>query len=537
MKNIVIYKRVSTDEQAEHGFSLDAQEEKVTKYCSNNGINVLKIFSEDYSAWKGFERPAYKELKTFLKTNKGKVDGILFTQWSRFSRDITESYNEIKRLKEIGVEPNAIEQWINFSIPENQYLLAIYLAAPQVENDRLSDRTKDGMNQALKQGRWLWHAPFGYINNKITKLIEVDEQAAKFVIESFQLMKTGLMNAEEARLIMKRKGFEISKQGFLSMLENRFYIGKIKIKAYKDEPEHEVQGLHNAIIDELTFDEVQFNLNGRKKSYKGVTKNTETPLVGILYCPECNRAMTGSGSKGNGGVYHYYHCQRAYGCKNSIPARFANRKFYEYLGSFQPQTEMAELYLVHLEEQFKNGGAGRESEKIRLKNEINRLEQSLNNAAIKNVNNVIDDNTYFKVKAELEAKKTEFQVKLNSLNALQPEFSSYIQNSSSLIKNLVGFYEQADVEIKKKLIGSIFTGKIYFENNNYRTTKINEAIELIFNIDKGLNENCSAKNAEQSSVAPSSIQFSNQISIELLKINELKKIIPLTYIHSLSQTS
>ena len=173
MKNVVIYNRVSTDEQAEKGYSLGAQEEKLIKYCTTKGINILNNFTEDYSAWKGFDRPAYKKLNAFLKANKGRVDGILFTQWSRFSRDIRESYIEIQRFRDMGIEANAIEQWIDISIPENQYVLAFYLAAPQVENDRLSDRTRVGMNHALKQGRWLWKAPYGYKNNKETKLVQI----------------------------------------------------------------------------------------------------------------------------------------------------------------------------------------------------------------------------------------------------------------------------------------------------------------------------------------------------------------------------
>ena len=268
MKNVVIYKRVSTDEQAEHGFSLDAQEEKVMKYCLNNNINVLKIFSEDYTAWKGFDRPAYKELKKFVKTNNVKVDGILFTQWSRYSRETTESYIEIKKLREMGIEPNAVEQWINFSVPENLYLLAIYLAAPQVENDRLSDRTKVGMNQALKQGRWLWKAPYGYINNKITKLIEVDVVAAQLVKEAFGLMTTGLLAAEEVRRKLKLKGMPLTKQSFLNMLQNKLYVGKILIPAFKDEIEQVVDGLHKAIIDSVTFEKVHFIINGKKKNIK-----------------------------------------------------------------------------------------------------------------------------------------------------------------------------------------------------------------------------------------------------------------------------
>ncbi len=54
----------------------------------------------------------------------------------------------------------------------------------------------------------------------------------------------------------------------------------------------------------------------------------------------------------------------------------------------------------------------------------------------------------------------------------------------------------------QKLIGSIFPEKIYFENNSYRTTKINAVIEFICNLDKGLNENCLAFFARHSSSAP-----------------------------------
>lgn len=504
MKNIVIYKRVSTDEQAEQGFSLDAQEEKVVKYCKANGINVLKIFSEDFSAWKGFDRPAYNELKKFLKSNKGKVDGILFTQWSRFSRDITESYNEIKRLREVGVQPNAIEQWINFSIPENQYLLAIYLAAPQVENDRLSDRTKVGMNQALKQGRWLWKAPYGYVNNRVTKLIDIDENAAALVQEAFKMMETGLTTAEEVRKKLHQKGMPLTKQAFLSMLQNRFYMGKIIVPAFKDEPEQIVNGLHQPIINAETFEKVQFVMNGKKKSYKGITKATQTPLVGLLHCPKCNRPMTGSGSKGNGGVYHYYHCQRAYGCTNSFAAKDANEIFAHFIKGFQPQSEEIELYLLMLEEEFKQGGEAREYEKIRLRNEINRLEESLNNAAMKNISGIIDDDRYIKVRNDIEAKKTEFEVRLAGLNTLPPAFTTYVQNSTALASNLVNFYQQVSPDIQKKIAGSIITGNLYFENKTYRTTKINEVIEAMLSMGKGFNENSPAENARLSSVAPPS---------------------------------
>ena len=56
MKNVIIYSRVSTDEQAQQGYSLEYQEEVITRYSLNKGYNIVKKFREDKSA-KNFNRP------------------------------------------------------------------------------------------------------------------------------------------------------------------------------------------------------------------------------------------------------------------------------------------------------------------------------------------------------------------------------------------------------------------------------------------------------------------------------------------------
>ncbi|MFW9876502.1 MAG: recombinase family protein, partial [Candidatus Thorarchaeota archaeon] len=55
----------------------------------------------------------------------------------------------------------------------------------------------------------------------------------------------------------------------------------------------------------------------------------------------------------------------------------------------------------------------------------------------------------------------------------------YCRYETSLLSNLDMFYKEAPLNIQKKLIGSIFTEKLVFENGNYRTTKVNKAIEFI----------------------------------------------------------
>src|SRR6202012_4232862 len=109
MKIADLYVRVSTDEQAEKGYSLRSQQEVLTRYCELNHIKVREVFIEDYSA-KTFLRPEWKKLMVHLRRHKGKSDLLLFTKWDRFSRNTSDAYQMISMLKKLGVEPQAIEQ-------------------------------------------------------------------------------------------------------------------------------------------------------------------------------------------------------------------------------------------------------------------------------------------------------------------------------------------------------------------------------------------------------------------------------------------
>ena len=162
-----LYIRVSTDEQAEKGYSQRDQEERLRKYCELKNITIRKIIFEDHSA-KTFNRPEWKSLLLDLKSRKGQVDLVLFIKWDRFSRNAGDAYQMINILRKLGAEPHAIEQPLDLSVPENKMMLAFYLAAPEVENDRRALNTLHGMRRAKKEGRWMGPAPVGYAN-KITE--------------------------------------------------------------------------------------------------------------------------------------------------------------------------------------------------------------------------------------------------------------------------------------------------------------------------------------------------------------------------------
>jgi site-specific DNA recombinase len=80
MKTADLYIRVSTDEQADKGYSQRNQEETLRKYCEINLLQVRKVIFEDHSA-KTFNRPRWNELLLLLRRNTGKSNLLLFTKW------------------------------------------------------------------------------------------------------------------------------------------------------------------------------------------------------------------------------------------------------------------------------------------------------------------------------------------------------------------------------------------------------------------------------------------------------------------------
>ena len=137
MKYADLYIRVSTDEQADKGYSQRDQEERLRKYCELKEISIRHVYIEDHSA-KSFKKPQWQKHLSVLRKSKNNKNAtlLLFTKWDRFSRNAGDAYQMLNTLRGFSVEPTAIEQPLDLSIPENKIMLAFYLASPEVENDR-----------------------------------------------------------------------------------------------------------------------------------------------------------------------------------------------------------------------------------------------------------------------------------------------------------------------------------------------------------------------------------------------------------------
>jgi len=350
MKTAYLYVRVSTDEQKRKGYSLPEQEDRLLKHCDLNNIKVKGIFREDFSA-KNFNRPEWKKLLSMLKRSSTKeVNNILFIKWDRFSRNIEYAYEMIGILRKHNATAMAIDQPIDFEIPESTVMLAVYLAVPEAENARRSLNTSNGMRRAKLMGRHPNRAPIGYINMTAPdgrKYIIPNESEAAIIKWAFEQLSKNAYSMEEVRRMVNAKGLQCSRSHFWKILHNPIYCGHISLFTKGIEERQWVKGIHQPLISEDLFNDVQNVINTKRKfASKTDESNQMFILRKYLVCPICNKKLTGSFSKGKTKRYPYYHCGAS--CKARFKADLINDNYVNKLKQLQLLPMVNELFSIIL---------------------------------------------------------------------------------------------------------------------------------------------------------------------------------------------
>lgn len=483
MTRVLLYCRVSTDEQAE-GSSLEVQESYLREYCAKKNYEIINVYKEDYSA-KSFElnRPEFKKLYDYCRKHRHEVDKVLFLRWDRYARNVEFAFAYKRKLyDELGIEINAVESSIDFTGTEWSMMLSLYCGVAHTEDIKISKRTKDGIHGTLLKGKWSSKAPRGYKNERQAKhdcWIEVDEPKAAIIKELFREVAKG---EETPSLIKKRLYPSLPSSSFFDMLRNPFYYGMVRVPAYNGEPEQLVMGQHEPLIDKKTFDMVQEVIDGKRKSCPKLSKplNPDLYLRKFLVCPVCGHVITGATSRGNGGEYTYYFCNHDHKHLN-VRAENVNKGFIDYVSQLKPNKAVLDLYNEVMQDiRGDNVKANHEH--------ANKLEKDL--AAIRErmsrVNDKYFDGEISKEEKEqalgryqLDADRLQEQIQALRLSA-DLKIKDKLSYSINLIGNLGEFFKTAAPEVKIKLLGSIFPEKIEFDGKNYRTKSYNRMLDVIY---------------------------------------------------------
>ncbi|KAF2336313.1 recombinase family protein [Flavobacterium daemonense] len=485
--NVITYGRVSTEEQKENGFSLNHQKEMLKRYCDIKEYKILKHYVEDYSA-KTFNRPEWKILRDYVKKNKNSIDMLLVTKWDRFSRDSEGAMAVIREFSKMGIIINAIEQPLDMTIPENKLILAMYLVIPEIENDKIAQRTKDGMRRAKKEGCFMGKAPFGYSNAKIMEKTSIAPNSdSKIVLKAFTEVAKGIEPVEVIRKKIKDDyGLKLEKQQFYNMLRNVTYSGMIIVPEYKKEKEEIIKAIHQPIIDINLFKKVQSVLDGRKNSDAKFpsSENDLFPLRGNFICPNCGKQVTASKSKGNGGHYEYYHCKSS--CKIRLKKDLVHDRIKELLNKISLDENVKELYKVVLSDVIKSNTVDAKARIKELKIEQKSVEIMLENTEDKLLSDGLSPEDYVKIRNRYSNKIIDIENRIDSMKENDTDLMKYVDNSVDLLCQLGNVFNHLQNKEKGSFLRVIYPENLILEKDCFRTNSENSLVELMTRFCKGL---------------------------------------------------
>jgi site-specific DNA recombinase len=164
----------------------------------------------------------------------------------------------------------------------------------------------------------------------------------------------------------------------------------------------------------------------------------------------------------------------------------ANEKFVPFLKAIEIGPKVSKLYSRIFSDSLKGTQADGKGEAKKLESAIHKI--ALRKHSIQDLlaDRTISPTQYSEMKERYDEEERELVAQKAEVAAGTGEIQQQVKSSISLIGNLVNsLYQIAPIEHKQKIVGSIFTAKLIFNGKNYRTTKLNEVIELFRRIDKG----------------------------------------------------
>ncbi|MFB7138903.1 recombinase family protein [Gottfriedia sp. NPDC056225] len=329
-RSIAIYCRVSTDEQAREGLSLDDQQSRLSSYCiaMDWKQDITYYIDDGYSA-KNIERPQLIRLLEDVKQQK--ISRVIVTKLDRMSRKLLNLLELIELFQQYGVSFISISESFDTHTPSGRLTLQVLGAVAEFERERIRERVIDTMFHAANQGKWLSSAPYGY--QLVDKLLIVKVQEASVVKRIFELYKEGNGYINIAKIlnnegILSPGGKDWWNRSVKLILSNPVYKGTTiwnrRDRTNKKEPQKDMEewiiqeNTHEAIIEPALWEAVQVKMSGRKTPNR--SKNSPYLLSGLLKCPVCGSGMsvTSSGSKNS--PYKAYRCS-AYSNKGSCTGK------------------------------------------------------------------------------------------------------------------------------------------------------------------------------------------------------------------------
>jgi DNA invertase Pin-like site-specific DNA recombinase len=278
-----LFERVSTEEQAKYGFSIQNQVDALEEHCRKNDIKIVDHYcDEGVSAGKPYtKRPEMKRLLDDVQA--GKIDIILFTRLDRWFRNVQEYFKVQEILDAHKVEWKAIWEDYDTTTANGRMAITIFLAIAQAEREKTAERIKSVFENKRKRKEAFFgknSTPAGYMEeideNGVRRLVK--DPDLKRAFEDFWDIAVSYQNiSKAAKHVNLEYGLTRSKHKWMELAKKEIYTGTYR-------------GVEDYCPAYVSRD------NWLKLQERGFVKQAQHNRIylfsGLIKCPNCNRNMS-----------------------------------------------------------------------------------------------------------------------------------------------------------------------------------------------------------------------------------------------------
>jgi site-specific DNA recombinase len=469
----VIYLRVSTREQAEHGegeegYSIPAQREACVRHLRDQGWDLVDEYVDRGESARSADRP---ELKAMLGriAEDGDVDAVVVHKIDRLARNMEDHVAIRALLRRRGA--------ILVSVTENleetasgRLVEGIHALMAEFYSANLASEIKKGMSQKAKLGGWPHAAPLGYVNVRETiggrqvAHIVVDPDRAPHITAAFEVYATGEWTLERLVEELDHRGLRnrsrrdratapIGVSALAAILANKVYAGIVSWEGI-DYP-----GLHEPLIDTSTFNRVQELLAGR--AARGTRERRHNHyLKGTLFCGVCGRGLSFQMAKGR---YEYLYClgqknRNPTGCREPyVPAGDLEAQVEQLYERIQLPESWLESLRVDVDAEIASRQRRNAAERQVVTRQLAKTETERRKLLDAYYASAIDVTTLKAEQARIADDVRAAQVRLASIDAHLAEWQEILETAMRFATNCAKAYARASDPTRRRLNQAVFS--------------------------------------------------------------------------------
>ena len=302
-----IYIRVSTEDQVREGFSLAEQKEKLLQLCKFKEYEVFNVYEDAGISAKDIEhRPSFQEMLSDMK--KGKINYIVAYKLDRITRSVRDLEELISQLEMYNCYLICDKDDVNTSTANGRFFVRMLTVLSQLELEIVSERTKFGLNGAIKSGHLPGIVPLGYKKDSSKKTI-IDETTKDVVIRIFNMYLEGksyqqISNTLNNEKVLYPKHWRDTT--IMKIIDNKVYMGDYEKGKSNNKDITVFMNVVEPIISRAMWKEAQHQKEKNQRSY---ARDRVYIFFQKLKCPKCDRIMKCKGSGGTKKKYMYYNCE------------------------------------------------------------------------------------------------------------------------------------------------------------------------------------------------------------------------------------